>query len=115
MVADANLDGYSHRMQALVAAVLLAAGEREATVKGFAPLVSPADQAGIEQVAATLVLTEAIARYASGGLDDLWPERRDGTLQIEGQFVDAWPLEAPAKRVERAFGVTIRVRSDGTS
>ena len=113
MVADANLDGYSHRMQALVAAVLLAAGEREATVKAFAPLVTPADQAAIEQVAATLVLTEAVTRYASAGLDDLWPERRDGTLHIDTQFLDTWPLEAPAKRAERAFGVTIRVRSGG--
>jgi exopolyphosphatase / guanosine-5'-triphosphate,3'-diphosphate pyrophosphatase len=115
IVADANLDGYSHRTQALVAAVLLAAGEREATVKGFAPLVGPADQTAIEQVAATLVLTEAVARYAAAGLDDVWPERRDGTLHIDTDFVDAWPLDAPAKRAERAFGVTIRVRGGGTS
>ena len=106
IVADANLDGYSHRLLALVSAILLAAGEREASTKGYAPLLGPNDQVGVEQAAATIVLTEALVRYGTSELAASWPERRNGQVALAVPVVDRWPLEAPIERAERAFGVS---------
>jgi exopolyphosphatase/pppGpp-phosphohydrolase len=85
IVADANLDGFAHRTLALIAASVLAVGEREANVKNFAPLLGPADQVVVEQIAAVVALADALTRY--------------GTPPV-----DPWPVEPPARRAERAFG-----------
>jgi hypothetical protein len=92
---------------ALVAAAVLAAGEREASTRNFAPLVQPADQPAIERVAATLLLAEALVRYGGADLDRAWPERRDGQVHVPAQLSDSWPLEAPTRRAERAFGLKL--------
>lgn len=106
IVADANLDGYSHRVIALVAAILLAAGEREANTKPYAPLLSTTDQLSVERAAAALVLTEALVRYGTSDFDRTWPERRDGHVALAIPVLDTWPLEAPVRRAERAFGLS---------
>jgi exopolyphosphatase / guanosine-5'-triphosphate,3'-diphosphate pyrophosphatase len=111
IVADANLDGCSHRLLALVAAVLLAAGEREASTKAFAPLLGPNDQLVVERAAATVVLTEALVRYGSSDFDPTWPERRNGHVALAVPVLDNWPLEAPMRRAERAFGLTFSLRT----
>jgi exopolyphosphatase/guanosine-5'-triphosphate,3'-diphosphate pyrophosphatase len=85
IVADANLDGFAHRTLALIAAALLAVGEREASVKNFAPLLGSADQVVVEQIAAAVGLADALERYGSPP-------------------VDPWPVDPPARRAERAFG-----------
>jgi exopolyphosphatase / guanosine-5'-triphosphate,3'-diphosphate pyrophosphatase len=87
IVADANLDGFAHRTLALIAASVLAVGEREASVKNFAPLLSLADQVLVEQVAAAVGLADALERYGTPPLDP-------------------WPVEPLARRAERAFGLS---------
>jgi hypothetical protein len=108
-VADANLDGYSHRTLALISASVLAVGEREASVKAYAPLLSPADQPVVEQIAAAVGLADALVRYGSADGDDALLERRDGHVSLATSVVDAWPLEAPTSRAERAFGLTLEL------
>jgi exopolyphosphatase/pppGpp-phosphohydrolase len=107
IVADANLDGYSHRTLALVSAAVLAVGEREASIKGYAPLLGTADVAVIEKIAAVVGLSDALVRYCSADVDDSWPERSSGSVALATPVVDTWPLEAPTRRAERAFGVTL--------
>jgi exopolyphosphatase/guanosine-5'-triphosphate,3'-diphosphate pyrophosphatase len=107
IVADANLDGYTHRTLALTAAAVYAVGERDASVKGYAPLLSAADQPVVEQVAAAVGLADALVRYGSAGIDDALPERSNGHVALVASVVDAWPLEAPTSRAERAFGVSL--------
>jgi exopolyphosphatase/guanosine-5'-triphosphate,3'-diphosphate pyrophosphatase len=109
IVADANLDGYAHRTLALIAATVLAVGEREATVKGFAPLLAAADQPLVEQIASAVGLADALVRYGSANVDDALPERSNGHVALDTSVVDAWPLEAPTSRAERAFGLTLEL------
>jgi exopolyphosphatase/guanosine-5'-triphosphate,3'-diphosphate pyrophosphatase len=109
IVADANLDGYSHRVLALIAAAILAAGEREATVKGYAPLLGPDDTRLVEQVTACVVLADALVRYGSADIDTTQPVRDNGRVELAASVVDAWPLDAPKRRAERAFGVSFAV------
>jgi exopolyphosphatase/guanosine-5'-triphosphate,3'-diphosphate pyrophosphatase len=109
IVADANLDGYSHRTLALISAAMLAIGEREASVKAYAPLLSPADQPVVEQIAAAVGLADALVRYGSADGDNALPERRNGHVSLATSVVDAWPLEAPTSRAERAFGLTLEL------
>jgi exopolyphosphatase/guanosine-5'-triphosphate,3'-diphosphate pyrophosphatase len=107
IVADANLDGYSHRTLALMAAAVLAVGEREANIKGYAPLLGAADLAVVEKIAAAVGLSDVLVRYCSAEVDDYRPERSNGYVALAIPVVDAWPLEAPTRRAERAFGVTL--------
>jgi exopolyphosphatase/guanosine-5'-triphosphate,3'-diphosphate pyrophosphatase len=109
IVADANLDGFSHRTLALLAAVVLAVGEREASVKGYAPLLGAADQPVVEQIAAAIGLADALVRYGSADVDDVLPERSNGHVALATSVADAWPLEAPTTRAERAFGVSLEL------
>jgi exopolyphosphatase/guanosine-5'-triphosphate,3'-diphosphate pyrophosphatase len=107
IVADANLDGYSHRTLALMSAAVLAVGEREASIKGYAPLLGTADLAVVEKIAAAVGLSDALVRYCSANVDDTRPERSNGYVAMATPIVDAWPLEAPTRRAERAFGITL--------
>jgi exopolyphosphatase/pppGpp-phosphohydrolase len=109
IVADANLDGFSHRTLALIAAAVLAVGERDASVKAYAPLLSVADQPVVEQIAAAVGLADALVRNCSADLDHALPERSNGRVTLATPVEDAWPLEAPTTRVERAFGVTLNI------
>ena len=109
IVADANLDGYSHRTLALISAAVLAVGEREASVKGYAPLLGVADQLVVEQIAAAVGLADALVRYGSADVDNALPERRNGRVSLAAAVVDAWPLEAPTSRAERAFGLSLEL------
>jgi exopolyphosphatase/guanosine-5'-triphosphate,3'-diphosphate pyrophosphatase len=107
IVADANLDGYSHRTLAMVAAALLAVGEREASVKAFAPLLGTADALVVEQIAAVVALADALVRYGSADIDNAWLGRHNGRVELATPVVDTWPLETPIRRAERAFGVSL--------
>jgi exopolyphosphatase/guanosine-5'-triphosphate,3'-diphosphate pyrophosphatase len=106
IIADANIDGYSHRTLALGAAAVQALGEREASAKGYAPVVNAADVPVIEQMAAAIGLADALVRYGSADVEQTCPERSNGYVALATSFVDAWPLEAPTRRAERAFGVS---------
>ena len=107
IVADANLDGFAHRTLALIAAAVLAVGEREASVKAFAPLLGAGDLPIVEQVGAALSLADGLLRYGSATLTSTRFERSNGHVALAASVVDAWPLETPARRVERAFGVKL--------
>jgi exopolyphosphatase/guanosine-5'-triphosphate,3'-diphosphate pyrophosphatase len=109
IIADANLDGYSHHTLALTAAAVLAVGEREASIKGFAPLLGPADCQVIEQVAAVVGLADCLVRYGSADVDSATPQRNNGHVALATPVVDSWPLEAPINRAERAFGVSFTI------
>jgi exopolyphosphatase/pppGpp-phosphohydrolase len=108
IVCDANLDGYSHHTLALIAAAIYAVGEREATVKGYAPLLSVADQPVVEHIAAGVGLADALVRYGSVNPETIGVERTNNHMVLATPVVDEWPLESPTQRAERAFGTTIR-------
>lgn len=107
IVCDANLDGYPHRTLALIAAALYAVGEREASIKGYTPLLRLPDQAIVEQIAAGVALADALVRYGSADPEAAPLERSNSHVVLASPVVDTWPLEAPTRRAERAFGVSI--------
>jgi exopolyphosphatase/guanosine-5'-triphosphate,3'-diphosphate pyrophosphatase len=109
IVSDANLDGYSHRTLALIAAAVTGVGDREASVKAWAPLLATVDQPVVEQIAAAIALADALVRYGSADLDAASFERRNGHVALATPVIDAWPLEAPTRRAERAFGLNLDV------
>jgi exopolyphosphatase/guanosine-5'-triphosphate,3'-diphosphate pyrophosphatase len=111
IVADANLDGYAHRTLALIGAGVQAVGEREATIKGFAPLLGPADLSIVEQIAAVVALADALVRYGSGDVEHAHPERSNGRVALATSLIDAWPVEEPARRAERAFNTRFELRA----
>jgi exopolyphosphatase/guanosine-5'-triphosphate,3'-diphosphate pyrophosphatase len=107
IVCDANLDGYTHRTLALIAAAIYAVGEREATLKGYAPLLGAADLQVVEQIAAGVALADALVRYGSVDPETIALERSNSHVVLASPVVDEWPLEAPTQRAERAFGTSI--------
>jgi exopolyphosphatase/guanosine-5'-triphosphate,3'-diphosphate pyrophosphatase len=107
IVCDANLDGFSHRTLALIAAVIYAVGEREASLKAYAPLLGVADQPIVEQISAGVALADALVRYCSANPETIAFERRNNHVALVAPIVDEWPLEAPRERAERAFGLAI--------
>jgi len=109
IVSDANLDGYSHRTLALIASAVSAVGDREASVKAWAPLLGAVDQPVVEQIAAAVALADALVRYGSANLDATSFERRNGHVALVTPVIDSWPLEAPTRRAERAFGLSLDV------
>ena len=109
IVADANLDGYSHRTLALIAAAVYAVGEREASIKGYAPLLTVADQPVVEQIAAAVGLADALVRYGSADTETPSFERSNRHVVVDSAIVDTWPVEPLARRAERAFRIDLRV------
>jgi exopolyphosphatase / guanosine-5'-triphosphate,3'-diphosphate pyrophosphatase len=107
IVCDANLDGYSHRTLALIAASIYAVGEREPVVKPYAPLLGSHDQTTVEQIAAGVGLADALVRYGSVDPERIGLERSNDHVVLATRVLDAWPLEAPTRRAERAFGAHI--------
>jgi exopolyphosphatase / guanosine-5'-triphosphate,3'-diphosphate pyrophosphatase len=107
IIADANLDGYSHRTLALVAAAVMGVGEREASIKGWSPLLGSADQPIVEQIAAIVALADALVLYGSAELDDTPLYRTNGRVTLAAPVADAWPLESPTRRAERAFNLSL--------
>ena len=68
----------------------------------------------MEQIAAAVGLADALVRYGSADLDATSFERSNGHVALVTPVVDAWPLEAPTRRAERAFGLSLEVGADGT-
>jgi exopolyphosphatase/guanosine-5'-triphosphate,3'-diphosphate pyrophosphatase len=107
IVCDADLDGYTHHTLALIAAAMYAVGEREATVKPYSPLLAASDQPMVEQIAAGVALADAVVRYGSVDPETIALERSNSHVVLAAPVLDTWPLEAPTRRAERAFGASI--------
>jgi exopolyphosphatase/guanosine-5'-triphosphate,3'-diphosphate pyrophosphatase len=107
IVCDANLDGFTHHTLALIAAAIYAVGEHEATVKPYMPLLGPADQPIVEKIAAGVALADALVLYGSVDPETIDLERSNGHVVLATPVLDSWPLEAPTRRAERAFGASI--------
>ena len=109
IVADANLDGYSHRTLALIAAAVYAVGEREASIKAYTPLLTVADQPVVEQIAAAVALADALVRYGSAHPETASFERSNRHVVLDTSLMDTWPVEPHARRAERAFRIDLRL------
>jgi exopolyphosphatase / guanosine-5'-triphosphate,3'-diphosphate pyrophosphatase len=114
MLMAADLVGFSHRGVAVLGALVRLAGKNGASLKRFAPLVGPIDQAPLNRLAAILALADALAAQAPPA--DSSPrvrcERRSSHVALSAPWLDAWSLQAPIRRLQQIFAVQIETRTD---
>lgn len=115
IVMAADLSGFAHRGIALLGALVRLTGKDGASLKPFAPLVGSADQAPLTRVAAILGLADALAAQAPAS--DILPrvgcERGTAGVALSAAWLDAWPLQAPLRRIQQIFAVQIETRTNG--
>jgi exopolyphosphatase/pppGpp-phosphohydrolase len=112
IVLAADLSGFSHRGLALLAATVRFGEKDIAHLKSWAPLLSSADQPSLARVGALLGLADSIARQAP--VDTPTPvtfSRADGQLMLSSDWLDPWPLQAAARRVQNVFAVGVVVNA----
>jgi exopolyphosphatase/pppGpp-phosphohydrolase len=110
IVRAADLAGFSHRAIALIGATVRLADKSSGGLKSWFPLLTPADQAPLTRLGAILALADAIARQAP-------PEatasprvsRTADTVRIQAAWLQTWPAQAAARRVQQVFAVSVRV------
>jgi exopolyphosphatase/guanosine-5'-triphosphate,3'-diphosphate pyrophosphatase len=114
MVLAAEMDGFSHREIALLAAVLLASRERDAELKPYAPLLAKPDRGAVERAAVVLALSDDIEeRCRPGAPVSLRCSVGKREARVSVPSLLAWRPRGLAERFERAFGRRLDVRPGG--
>jgi exopolyphosphatase / guanosine-5'-triphosphate,3'-diphosphate pyrophosphatase len=112
IVLAADLSGFTHRAIALLAAIVRLADKDGASLKSFAPLVGPADQAVLSRAGAILDLGDAIARQSPpDSTPGLGCARERASVVLTAPWLHPWPLQAAARRVQQVFAVPVRVEN----
>jgi exopolyphosphatase/guanosine-5'-triphosphate,3'-diphosphate pyrophosphatase len=114
IVLNADLSGFSHRSIALLAAIVRLADKDGASLKPYAPLIVGGDQAMLARAGALLDLGDAIARESPpDAKPDFRCHRNQTALVLSAPWLQAWPLQPAARRVEQVFAVPVRVELSG--
>jgi exopolyphosphatase / guanosine-5'-triphosphate,3'-diphosphate pyrophosphatase len=114
IVLATELDGFSHREIALLAAVLRRAGDERAEPRRLAPLVKGDDADGIERAAVLLALADDIEERCPGVRPvQLRCEvgKRQATVHVRGLL--GWRPRQLGERFERTFGRGLLVVGEG--
>jgi exopolyphosphatase/guanosine-5'-triphosphate,3'-diphosphate pyrophosphatase len=114
IVLATELDGFSHRQIALLAAVLRRAGDDKADPRRLAPLVKGDDAEAVERAAVLLVLADDIEeRCPRGRPIEVRCEvrKREASVRVRGLL--GWRPRQLGDRFERAFGVDLVVVAEG--
>jgi exopolyphosphatase/guanosine-5'-triphosphate,3'-diphosphate pyrophosphatase len=110
MVLAADLAGFSHRGLALLAATVKFAEKDSASLKSWTPLLGPSDQPVLARVGALLGLADAVARLAPpDAAAPLHCSQRADQLTLRAPWLDAWAVQAAARRAQHVFAVSIAV------
>jgi exopolyphosphatase/guanosine-5'-triphosphate,3'-diphosphate pyrophosphatase len=114
IVLAAEMDGFSHRDIALLAALLVATREREAELKPYAPLLAKADRGAIERAAVVLALADDIEeRCRPDGPIALRCSTGKREVRVSVPALLAWRPRSLAERFERVFERRLDVRPGG--
>jgi len=111
LVLATDLQGFSHRQVALLAAIVRQAGdEDERHVRSLAPLVTGEDEEPIERAAVLLALADEITeRTPPGGAAALACRVGARRATIALRSLPSWNVRGLAGRFEAAFGRDLRV------
>jgi exopolyphosphatase/guanosine-5'-triphosphate,3'-diphosphate pyrophosphatase len=110
IVRAADLAGFSHRAIALIGATVRLADKSSGGLKSWAPLLTPADQASLTRLGAILALADAVARQAPPeATSSPHVSRTADALRIQADWLQSWPLQSAARRVQQVFAVAVRV------
>jgi exopolyphosphatase / guanosine-5'-triphosphate,3'-diphosphate pyrophosphatase len=107
---DTEMDGFSHREVALIAAVMRAAGGEKLRARDWAPLIDEAEEAGLERAAVVLALADDIdERMRPGRTPALaWhTTKRHVTISVPGLL--GWRPRPLDRRFRRVFGRELAV------
>ena len=104
IVLASELDGFSQREVARIAAVLHAADEEGIALDEYAPLVERADRTVAERAAVLLLLADdLLERAPRGAMPRLTVRVRGGKVTIRPTRVTAWRPRGLGERFARAF------------
>jgi exopolyphosphatase/guanosine-5'-triphosphate,3'-diphosphate pyrophosphatase len=110
IIRGADLSGFSHRAIALLGATVRLADKSSGGIKQWAPLLEQSDQAPLERLGAILGLADAIARQTPPDVTDApGCVRAADTNERSAPWLEPWPLQAAARRVQQVFAVAVRV------
>ncbi|HEX6739784.1 MAG TPA: hypothetical protein VF310_16005, partial [Vicinamibacteria bacterium] len=114
IVLATELDGFSHRQIALLAAVLRRAGDEKADPRSLSPLVKGDDTEAVERAAVLLVLADDIEeRSPSHRPLEVRCEVRKGVATVRVRGLLGWRPRQLGARFERAFGLDLVVVPEG--
>jgi exopolyphosphatase/guanosine-5'-triphosphate,3'-diphosphate pyrophosphatase len=110
LVLATDLAGFSHRLVALLAAVVAGAGEDEDRAEALFPLVRREDIAGVAQAAVILSLADEITeRSRPGSPPEVAVRERSGEVVVSVRGLESWGVRGLGDRFEAAFGRRLRV------
>lgn len=110
IVRGAEMDGFSHRGIALLAAVLHGSRERAVDLKPYAPLLGKADREPVERAALVLALADDIEeRCPPGPPISLRCSLSKREVSVSVPALLGWRPRALGQRFERVFGRALEV------
>ncbi len=105
ILMETDLNGFSHHAIGFTSAVVYLAGNRRSTLRKYLPLLNPADEPLVRQLAAVLDLADEAARRLKPGVaGPLLCERRGETVVVRAPLLDVTRLNALAERHAGALG-----------
>jgi len=105
ILTESDLAGFSHRKLALLAAVVRGAGDDDAAVRGYRPLLGPSDRPGVTRASAILALADEIERRMRP--KDQLPAQcavRKREVRLTAPLFDPYRQEILGRQFQRAFG-----------
>lgn len=110
-----GLDGFSHREQALVGALVRQANSERFDPLGYAPLVGEADRAPLARGAALLQLADQLEQRLPPALFqlDVTLDEGRGELRVAGDVPRGWDSIPLRKRLARTLGVSLVMLAGG--
>ena len=114
MVMETELYGLSHRGLALLSAILRRAGDRDSSIRSYAPLLSAEDAGIVGRAAVLLALADDIEeRCPPGAPLEVECESGREEVRVIVPTLAGWRPRAMADRFERAFGRKLAVVQGG--
>jgi exopolyphosphatase/pppGpp-phosphohydrolase len=104
IVLTADMDGFTHRALALLAAVIATSGEPGVRVQHYRPLLGSQDRDTVAREATLLELADEIEhRLGPGHLNGVRCEDRGRMVSLAAPVFDPWKSERLGARFRKAF------------
>jgi len=113
VVLTADLDGFSHRKLALLAAVIRAAGDPKFRVESMSPLLNRTDRQAVGREGVVLAIADELERrLPRTGLPEMEFVRGKGRIRLSAPMFDPWKRQRMESRYRRAFGTRLVIDSE---
>jgi exopolyphosphatase/guanosine-5'-triphosphate,3'-diphosphate pyrophosphatase len=114
IVVAADLEGFSHRKLAMLAAVIRQAGDERTRIRGYRPLLTSDDQLLVARAGTILLLADEIEhRMLPDDTADTRCRDVGRAIEIAAPIFDPWRREALEARFRRAFRKRLSIEPAG--